>query len=54
MHPFWELLDQEWIDKAKNLNIGVNAYTVNSPDAYQLALDLNIDGIFSDYPDRWL
>jgi glycerophosphoryl diester phosphodiesterase len=53
LHPHWHYLDAGWVENAKAQGLGINSYTVNSPDEYRHISDLNIDGIFSDYPDRW-
>lgn len=53
LHPSWHYLDEAWIKKAKAAGLGINAYTVNSVDEYNFFKHLDIDGIFSDYPDIW-
>ncbi|MCE5285583.1 MAG: glycerophosphodiester phosphodiesterase [Pelosinus sp.] len=54
LHPHWHYLDSDWIKEAREAGIGVNSYTVNTPEEFAFVAPLNITGIFSDYPDRWL
>ncbi len=53
LHPSWHYLDAAWTKEAKASGLGINAYTVNSPEEYAFFKALDIDGIFSDYPDIW-
>lgn len=54
LHPHWHYLDPDWVGKAREAGVGINSYTVNTPEEFYLATTLDITGIFSDYPDRWL
>ena len=54
LHPHWHYLDPDWIKKAREAGIGVNSYTINTPEEFNFTNALDITGIFSDYPDRWL
>ncbi|VBB05432.1 Hypothetical protein LUCI_0641 [Lucifera butyrica] len=53
LHPHWHYLDCDWVATAHNAGIGVNSYTVNEAAAFTAARQAQVDGIFSDYPDRW-
>jgi glycerophosphoryl diester phosphodiesterase len=51
LHPYWHFLDKTWVGRAKSLGIGVNTYTVNTPEVYRYVKQSGVDGVFSDYPD---
>lgn len=53
LHPHWHYLDSEWIKSACEVGIGVNSYTVNTPEEFAFVSKLSLTGIFSDYPDRY-
>ncbi len=48
------LIDQRFIARAHAHNIQVHVWTINDPDAMQHYLDLGVDGLITDYPDRLL
>ena len=52
--PNFKDLSQRNISMAKSLGLKIVAWTVNEPADIAAALDLGIDGIISDYPDRVL
>lgn len=54
LHPHWHYLESNWIEAAHEAGIGVNSYTINTQEEFDFSRAANIDGIFSDYPDRWL
>lgn len=54
LHPNWHYLERNWIEVAHDADIGVNCYTINTQEEFDFACATFIDGIFSDYPDRWL
>ena len=48
------LIDRRFIARAHAHNIQVHVWTINDPDAMQHYLDLGVDGLITDYPDRLL
>lgn len=46
-----DLVSKEVVDLAHKNNIKVFVYTVNKPNAMREMIKLNVDGVFSDYPD---
>ena len=49
-----DLIDQRFIARAHAHNVQVHVWTINDPDAMQHYLDLGVDGLITDYPDRLL
>lgn len=49
IHPKLTLISKELIDEAHNNGIKVNVYTVNKVSHMKKLMDLNVDGIFTDY-----
>ncbi|MGL4772729.1 MAG: glycerophosphodiester phosphodiesterase [Clostridium sp.] len=52
IHPSGTLVTKELIEEAHKNNLMVNIYTVNEIKDMKTLLDLNVDGVFTDYPDR--
>ncbi len=52
--PSFHALDARVARQAKDLGLAVVAWTVNEPADIARMLDLGLDGIISDYPDRVL
>lgn len=50
--PYFGDLDATKVGAARVLGIRVIAWTVNNPKDIEKMLDLGVDGIISDYPDR--
>ncbi|MGB3428073.1 MAG: glycerophosphodiester phosphodiesterase family protein, partial [Burkholderiaceae bacterium] len=50
--PFWRNLTPELVAEAHALGLAVIAWTVNEPGDIERMLDLRIDGLITDYPDR--
>ena len=46
------VLTQRFIDAAHNLNLKVHAWTINETGDMRRLLNLGVDGIITDYPDR--
>lgn len=44
----------DFIATAHKLNIKIQVWTVNEPEDMQRLLNIGVDGIFTDYPDRLL
>ena len=49
-----DLIDRRFVARAHSHNIQVHVWTINDPDAMQHYLDLGVDGLITDYPDRLL
>ena len=49
-----DLIDRRFVARAHAHNIQVHVWTINDPDAMQHYLDLGVDGLITDYPDRLL
>ena len=45
------LVSEELIKEAKENNIDVNIYTVNSPILMRKLISAGVSGVFTDYPD---
>jgi glycerophosphoryl diester phosphodiesterase len=52
LHPHWHYLDPIWVKAALDAGIGVNAYTVNTQEELSYIRQFQLNGIFSDFPDR--
>jgi glycerophosphoryl diester phosphodiesterase len=46
------VLTPRFVDAAHNRNLQVHAWTINDVDDMQRLIDLGVDGIITDYPDR--
>ena len=54
LHPYYLTLDREIVENSHLANIKINAFTVNKKEEIKKMIDLNIDGIITDFPDRVL
>ena len=50
IHPDLRLVTKSLIDEAHKNGIMVNIYTVNSPIFMRKLIELDVDGVFTDYP----
>jgi glycerophosphoryl diester phosphodiesterase len=50
----YRIATQGFVDAAHARNMRVHVWTVNDSDAMQRLIDLNVDGIMTDYPQRLL
>jgi len=48
------VLTSRFVRSAHSLGVRVDAWTINDPDEMARLLDMNVDGIITDYPDRLL
>jgi glycerophosphoryl diester phosphodiesterase len=49
----WDFLTQERVERAHRLGIEVHVWTVNEPEEMERLLEMGVDGIMTDYPDRF-
>ena len=50
--PFWRNLTAELVAEARGLGLAVIPWTVNEPPDIERMLELGVDGLITDYPDR--
>ncbi len=50
--PFHKMLDEAEMAQAKRLGLAVIPWTVNEPEDVHRMIDLGVDGLISDWPDR--
>ncbi|MBX6367545.1 MAG: hypothetical protein IRZ04_06150, partial [Rhodospirillales bacterium] len=50
--PFFREVSKEALDEAKRLGLGVVVWTVNDPADMEPLIEMGVDGIITDYPDR--
>jgi glycerophosphoryl diester phosphodiesterase len=50
--PFWRNLTPGLAAEARGLGLAVVPWTVNEPGDIERMLDLGVDGLITDYPDR--
>ena len=54
LHGMWNFVPREHVDYARSLGRAAFVWTVNTPDEIHQALNLGVDGIVSNFPDRVL
>lgn len=52
-HPYWGLVSHELTQTARENSLKVFTWTVNEEEMMQHLLRLGVDGIISDFPDRF-
>jgi glycerophosphoryl diester phosphodiesterase len=56
--PEWagavRVLDRNFVEAAHGRGLRVHAWTVNTEDAMRRVLEMGVDGVMTDYPDRLL
>lgn len=50
--PYFQLIDQQLVNELRDQNIRLVAWTVNEPHNMKRLMDMGINGIITDYPDR--
>jgi glycerophosphoryl diester phosphodiesterase len=50
--PFWRNVTAENVKEAQELGLKVVPWTVNNPADVSALIDLKVDGLITDYPDR--
>lgn len=50
-HPVFTSVNKEMYEAMKSENIKVNTWTVNGSVPYKMLIDLNVDGIITNYPE---
>jgi glycerophosphoryl diester phosphodiesterase len=53
VHPQWELVDAAVVSRAHARDLAVIVWTVNDPAAMARLAALGVDGIISDFPERF-
>ncbi|MHA1824143.1 MAG: glycerophosphodiester phosphodiesterase [Promethearchaeota archaeon] len=48
IHPYYPIVDKEFVDMAHNSGLKVNVFTVNEEDMMIKLINLGVDGIFTD------
>lgn len=54
LHASSKFLDSEFVADAHKRGLKVYVYTVNERDQFEIVKSLNVDAVFSDYPDQIL
>lgn len=52
IHPHWAFTTREMVEEAHNRGITINSWVVNEESRMRKLIDLGVDGIITDYPDR--
>ncbi|HEX7176176.1 MAG TPA: glycerophosphodiester phosphodiesterase [Pyrinomonadaceae bacterium] len=48
----WRVVTREFVETAHRLNLQVHVWTINDAGDMRRLLDIGVDGIITDYPDR--
>ena len=51
LHPYFRLVNEQYVKAAHDAGIMVNPWTVNSEKAIDTMIELGVDGIITDFPD---
>ncbi len=50
LHPYYSMVDQDYLEKARHKGYGVIVWSVNDKEDFQRMLELGVDGIITDRP----
>ncbi len=53
IHPYWPFVSRPLVQAAHTRDLQVLAWTVNEIDAMQRLVRIGVDGLISDYPERF-
>ena len=51
LHPYFRLVNKQYVKAAHDAGVMVNPWTVNSEKAIDSMIELGVDGIITDFPD---
>ena len=51
---FLNVVSKDFIEAAHRQNLQVHVWTINNPEEMRRLIEMNVDGIMTDYPDRLL
>ena len=51
---YLNVVSKDFVEAAHKLNLKVHVWTINQPDDMRRLLEMGVDGIMTDYPDRLL
>jgi glycerophosphoryl diester phosphodiesterase len=51
---YLNVVSKDFVETAHKLNLKVHVWTINKPEDMQRLLEMGVDGIMTDYPDRLL
>lgn len=54
LHPDFALIDDEMVREAKDLGIGINAWTINSEEELRKLIAWDVKGCITNSPDMCL
>ncbi|MFN8391562.1 MAG: glycerophosphodiester phosphodiesterase family protein [Bdellovibrionota bacterium] len=54
VHPSAEFIDAGFVDEAHKLGLKVFVYTVNEPQTFHSLMHIGADGVFTDFPERFV
>ncbi len=52
LNPHWSQVDEELVERSHGAGLAVNVYTVNEIAGMRRMLDLGVNGVFTNFPDR--
>ena len=54
LHPVWHYLDADWVSSTRPHGAKIFTWTVNELREWEHIKGLDVDGIITDYPDRFV